>query len=64
MKNEELGMSNDKKTCADCLHCKVSAKSKENRLLCFCAETEKKVRHKEPYWLERKVCKKFEDMTA
>ena len=57
-------MSNDKKTmknCFDCLYCKVSAKSKNHRL-CFCAETKKKERHKDSYWLKKPVCKKFEDM--
>jgi len=52
------------KTCFDCLYCKVSAKSTKNRRLCFCAETEKKKRHKEPYWVKKSVCKNFEDMTA
>jgi len=52
------------KTCFDCLHCKVSAKSTENCLLCFCAETGKKERHKEPYWFAKPLCKKFEDMSA
>ena len=52
------------KTCFDCLHCKVSAKSTKNRRLCFCAETEKKKRHKEPYWVKKPVCGKFEDMSA
>jgi hypothetical protein len=57
-------MKKKKRTCFDCLHCKVSAKSTENRKLCFCAETKKKTRHKEPYWQTKKVCKKFYDMTA
>jgi len=53
-----------KKTCFDCLHCKVSAKSTEKCRLCFCTETKAKTKHKEPYWLKKQVCKKFEDMTA
>jgi len=52
------------KTCFDCLHCKVSAKSTKNCRLCFCSETRKKERHKERYWLSRLVCKKFVDMLA
>jgi hypothetical protein len=52
------------KTCVDCLYCKVSAKSTENRLLCFCAVTRDKGRHKEPYWYVKPVCRKFEDMSA
>ena len=52
------------KTCFDCLHCKVSAKSKINRRLCFCAETKKKGKHLESYWHKKSLCRKFEDMTA
>jgi hypothetical protein len=52
------------KSCIDCLHCKVSAKSTKNNRLIFCAETKKKQNHKEKYWLAKKVCKKFEDMSA
>ena len=52
------------KTCFDCLHCKVSAKSKINRRLCFCSETVKKKRHLEPYWVKKPVCGNFEDMSA
>jgi len=38
-------MTTDKaKTCFDCLHCKVSAKSTEKFRLCFCAETKKKAK--------------------
>ena len=52
------------KQCVDCLHCKVSAKSTKNRRLCYCAESKKKERHREPYWVEKKVCHEFEDMSA
>jgi hypothetical protein len=52
------------KTCFDCLHCKVSAKSTGKRRLCFCSETKAKERHKELFWLEKPVCKCFDDMTA
>ena len=55
-------MSNEKKTCCDCLNCKVSAKSTDNCRLCYCAETKKKIPRKESYWLVKLVCKKFEDM--
>ena len=51
-----------KKTCFDCLHCKVSAKSTEKIRLCFCAVKEKKQNHKEAYWIDRAVCKTFDDM--
>jgi hypothetical protein len=49
-------------TCLDCLHCKVSIKSTANNRLCFCSETGKRKRHKEPYWLAKKVCQQFENM--
>jgi len=68
MSNEKLTMSNektkayDRKTCCDCLHCKVSVKTTKNCTLCFCAETENKELHKEPYWQKKPLCKKFEDM--
>jgi len=54
----------NKKTCFDCLHCKVSAKSTKNCRFCFCAETAKKEKHKEPFWIDKQICKKFEDMSA
>ena len=53
----------NQKTCLDCLFCKVSARSTANCRLCFCSQTAKKERHKEPYWQANKVCGKFEDMT-
>jgi hypothetical protein len=53
-----------KKTCLDCLHCKVSAKSTAYMRLCFCTEKEKRKRHKELYWFTKKVCKEFFDMGA
>ena len=61
--SNEKGKMNNEKNCLDCLYCKVSAKTKEVRL-CFCAKTKSKERHKEPFWLEKKLCKRFEDMTA
>jgi hypothetical protein len=56
--------SDKKKTCFDCLNCKVSAKSTDKTRLYYCAKTKTKGRHKEPYWLEKSVCKKFDDMSA
>jgi hypothetical protein len=53
-----------KNSCFDCLHCKVSAKSTRNCKLYFCAKTKKKANHKEPFWTKRKVCRKFDDMSA
>ena len=50
------------KTCVDCLHCKVSAKSTEKNRIIFCALAIKKRNHKELYWIVKAVCKKFEDM--
>ncbi|GHV96502.1 hypothetical protein AGMMS50293_28220 [Spirochaetia bacterium] len=50
--------------CVDCLHCKVSAKSTKNNRLCFCAENKKWERHREAYWLTKKVCTEFYDMRA
>jgi hypothetical protein len=50
------------KTCIDCLHCKVSAKSTANNRLCYCAKERKKARYREPFWLEKKVCGEFESM--
>jgi hypothetical protein len=54
---------NTEKTCCDCLHCKVSAKSVENGRICFCSENKNKTTHKEMYWLTKPVCEKFVDMT-
>jgi hypothetical protein len=53
-----------RKTCGDCLHCKVCACSTKNGRLCFCAKTKSKERELEFYWLNKTPCKKFEDMTA
>jgi hypothetical protein len=55
-------MNREKRNCVDCLHCKVSAKSTEKCRLCFCSETEKKARHKEPYWQKKRICSRFDDM--
>ena len=54
-----------KKTCLDCLHCKVSASSKNNCRWCFCSASKNQLRYQEIYWqTKRKVCKKFDDMTV
>jgi hypothetical protein len=53
-----------KRTCLNCLHCKVSAKSTANNRLCYCAMEGKKVQPQEPYWSERKVCGEFDSMGA
>ena len=55
-------MTTKKKTCFDCLHCKVLVKSTENCMFCFCARAEKKVKHEWYYWFAKKVCCKFDDM--
>jgi hypothetical protein len=52
-----------KKSCFDCLHCKVSVKSTKNCKLFFCSESVKKQNHKEPYWEKKKVCGNFFDMS-
>ena len=65
IRNEELGMSNDVKTCVDCLHCKVSVKSTKDCRLCYCAVSKNKLKYQETYWLtKKKVCIKFDDMSA
>ena len=58
-----MGKAESKKTCLDCLYCKVSVKSTEKIRLCYCAVTDKKVKHKDKFWLEKKLCKMFWDMT-
>jgi hypothetical protein len=55
-------MTDEKKTCCDCLHCKVSAKSCDDCRLCFCKETTEKETHAEEYWLENPLCDCFVDM--
>jgi len=64
MKNEELAMSNEKRKCTDCLHCKVSVKSSEECRLCFCTEVGRKAVLQEFYWRNKSVCHNFEDMSA
>jgi hypothetical protein len=50
------------KTCIDCLHCKVSAKSTANNRLCYCAKERKETQPQDPFWSERKVCGEFSSM--
>jgi len=52
-----------KKTCLDCLHCKVSALSFENCRVCFCEMSEKQKEHKEIFWYNKTPCEAFFDMT-
>jgi hypothetical protein len=68
MKNEEGRMGENelkeakKKTCLDCLHCKVSAKSMVSMRLCYCDKEGKEVQPQEPYWSEKNVCGEFKSM--
>jgi hypothetical protein len=57
-------MNSEKKTCVDCLYCKVSAQSTKTCRICFCAKIGKKATISELYWLNKTVCKRFEDMSA
>jgi hypothetical protein len=50
------------KTCLDCLHCKVSAKSTANNRLCYCAKEGKEAQYREPFWLKKQVCGEFYSM--
>jgi len=54
----------NQRTCLDCLYCKVSARSTAKCRLCFCERKEIQERHKENYWLEKKPCGDFEDMSG
>ena len=51
------------KTCVDCLYCRVSRTSTDENRLYFCSQKKNKVNHKENYWLAKKPCDEFEDMT-
>jgi len=62
MKNEQLKIVKGKKTCLDCLHCKVSVKSTEECRLCFCSNIGRKAVLNEFCWLNKKLCREFEDM--
>jgi len=54
----------NKKSCIDCLHCKVCAMSTKNSRLCFCSKTKNKERDLEIFWRNKNVCKKFVDMVC
>jgi hypothetical protein len=63
MSNERGAMNKAKvKSCLDCLHCKVSAKSTANNRLCYCAKEGKEERPQKPFWSEKKVCGEFYGM--
>jgi len=53
-----------RKKCTDCLNCKVSSTSTKDKKLCFCSQAKNKKYLTLAYWITKKVCKKFEDMTA
>jgi len=53
-----------RKKCTDCLNCKVSATSTKGNKLCFCSLAKKKICFTLAYWITKKVCKQFEDMSA
>jgi len=61
MSNEQRGKN---KKCCDCLHCKVYEGSTVECRLCFCSERKTKAYYQEKYWMTKKVCDDFEDMTA
>jgi len=63
MNKEQLTVNNEK-TCVNCSHCKVSRKSLVIRGLCYC-DKKKQLKEKSlKYWLIKKVCRLFDDMTA
>jgi len=52
-----------KKTCLDCLHCKVLCISKKYDMLCYCSMSKNKEPNLDIYWSEKKMCKNFSDMS-
>jgi hypothetical protein len=64
MNSEQLVMSNEKRKCTDCLHCKVYASSTEECRLCFCVVIGRKAILNELYWRNKSVCQKFSDMAS
>jgi hypothetical protein len=52
----------NRRTCIDCLYCKVSVKSTADKRLCYCGMEETVKTHKEVYWFTKKVCNAFENM--
>lgn len=63
-KSKEKTKRAKRKTCVDCLHCKVCAKSIFNGTECFCEVKRTKKNCKVTYWQKRDVCKKFDDMAC
>ena len=61
---KSVTMRGKRKSCCDCLHCKVSRKSIVKKGLCFCEVKTKKIERKEKYWRGKEVCRLFDDMTA
>jgi len=59
-----MSEKNENKNCGDCLNCKVASCSTRNSRLCFCSKDKNKIYDLEIYWLTKKVCKKFNDMSA
>jgi len=53
-----------KRKCTDCLNCKVSSMSTKDNKLCFCSQAKKKKCFTLAYWITKKVCKNFNDMSA
>ena len=62
--NELLKTSDKKKKCTDCLHCKVSAMSTKENILCFCVNIGRIAIIKEIYWQNKTPCHCFSDMSA
>jgi hypothetical protein len=62
MRNEKREMKTNRKTCFDCLYCKVSGLSTQKCCLCFCSEKKKRIIHQDVYWLKKAVCQKFNSM--
>jgi hypothetical protein len=54
----------ERQTCLDCLHCKVSAKSTDEKRLCYCAVSTGRKTHRELYWAKKKLCKGFDSMDS
>jgi len=70
MRSEEVEMKiikvteHSNKKCTDCLNCKVSIISTKQNRLCYCSQAKKKKCFSLTYWVTKKVCKYFNDMSA
>jgi hypothetical protein len=53
-----------KRSCVDCLLCKVSKMSNDKCRLCYCSGKKTRIIHQESYWLKKTVCQKFKGMGA